>query len=148
MFARKFDPKLRELGHPPAETLLANPDQEEGREVLLRLCLLAARRQMIDRARRRAAGKHGSAFKREEFETPLEMDLESARAERPDAQIELEDLLDQMQQSVGERVREVIELRQTGLNDEELGALHGISGEAIRQDRLKARNWLREPLAS
>ncbi len=92
------------------------------------------RRVLVDYARGRKAGKRGGEWIRTTLSgkpSPAQTDPEELLA------------LDAALEALDERQRQVVELRFfTGLTDNEIGEVLGISARTVRRDWVKARAWL------
>jgi RNA polymerase sigma factor (TIGR02999 family) len=101
------------------------------------------RRILVDHARSRGAAKRGGP------QAPLPLDEALAYAEAKSARLlDLDEALNRLEQ-LDPRKSKVVELRFFGgLNEDEIGAVLGISARTVKRDWSLARAWLAAELAS
>ncbi len=106
----------------------------QGRTHFLALTARVMRRILVDYARRRKADKRGGEWIR----TTLS-GKPSTQETDPEELLALDAALEQLEP----RQREVVELRFfTGLTEEEIGEVLGVSARTVRREWVKARAWL------
>lgn len=111
-----------------------NRAEFQDRAHFLTLTARIMRRVLTDHARRRTADKRGGEWIR----TTLS-GKPSDRETDPEELLALDAALEQL----NPRQREVVELRFfTGLTEEEIGGVLGISARTVRREWVKARAWL------
>lgn len=104
---------------------------------------LAIRRILVERARSKAAVKHGGARKRVDLDEMLDDTGEPA----PDVMISLDSALERLEK-LGKRSVDVVMLRCfAGLTFPETALALGVSERSVKDDWKFARAWLRRELA-
>jgi RNA polymerase sigma factor (TIGR02999 family) len=120
------------------EAYLKLADQQRieprNQDQFLALTARMMRRVLVDYARRRKAGKRGGRWLR----TTLSGEPASAQSD-PAELLALDAAIEQLDS----RQRQVVELRFfTGLTEQEIGNVLGISARTVRREWVKARAWL------
>lgn len=130
---------LRLVGKEPEE----KSPEWSGRGHFFGAAAEAMRRILVERARRRKAGKHGGKLARVEL---MESDLLSHRD--PDEILDLNDALDSLAE-VDATAAELVKLRIfADFSVEEAGGLLGISRATAYRQWTYARAWLKDAMAS
>lgn len=134
-----------ELVHEAWLKLVRNDDCHwESRRHFVNAAGTTMRSILIDRARARAAEKHGGGLRREAAEI---LEGEAVDVDRsPEELLAIDAALDQLEK-VDPRAARVVTLRFfTGLGTAEIADALGVSDRTVRKDWVFARSWLRRNL--
>lgn len=132
-----------ELAHEVLLRFLGSAAQAKDRLHFFSLTAHAMRNILVDRFRRRAAAKRGSA--------PIHVTLETGSADLPPVSIDLIDLDRALQRfaDVSPRAARIVELRFfAGLTHEEVAAALDISPATVSREWAAARLWLADALGA
>lgn len=114
----------------------------EGRSHFMAMAAISMRRILVDRARRKLAGKRGAGGEK------LSLDhLELLAPERSSQLLALDDALDRLAK-LSPRQSRVVELRFfAGLNFDEIAKMERLSPRTVKYDWTAARAWLHREIA-
>ena len=115
------------------------------RAAFFRVAAQAMRRILIDRARRRLAGRRGSGAAR--ADVPLDV-LAAAEQAEPEQLVSLDGAIVRLE-GVDARAAEVVRLRFfAGLSSEQVAEVLGVAGRTVKRDWEFARAWLAREIAA